>query len=141
MPVPFTLTMVGEVPQGTLVLPLQPGAQIISHMVPQQIGLDAAGFPAGNGDTVEFWSNAAQSYNIKWTYTAALGWHDGSSYGDPTPGVGESFLYTRNSGNGVDWVREFSISEPTIPEPTAFAVWSLLGVVGIALRSWRQRVA
>jgi len=108
-----TVTMVGEVPQGTLTLDLAPNFQMISHMTPQELGMEASGFPAGDGDTILFWNPPAQSYDSAFIYFAGAGWFDSAAsvLADPVPSLGEAMFYNRGVGNGTaTWTRNFSVN-------------------------------
>lgn len=111
------ITLVGEVPQGDLALGLAPNLAIISQLTPQEIGLNATGFPAGEGDRVLFWSNAAQRFTVELTYVAeGLAWFNLETFEeiDPTPALGESLFYDRQVASGsTTWTRTFSVN----PQP------------------------
>jgi hypothetical protein len=107
-----TVTMVGEVPQGDLDLDLVANFQIVSQLTPQELGIDATGFPAGDGDTALFWDTTLQTYTEAVTYFAGFGWVNAAlELDDPTPAIGESFFYNRAPANGLDtWTRAFSVN-------------------------------
>jgi hypothetical protein len=106
------VTVVGEVPQGQLPLDLVPGFQIISQLTPQEIGLEATGFPAADGDTLIFWDTSTQAYSDALTYFAGYGWFTSATeLVDPTPLLGESVFYNRVPSNGSDtWTRTFNVN-------------------------------
>jgi hypothetical protein len=99
-----TVTLVGEVPQGTLVNPIAAGINLISSIVPQAGGLVTdLGYPVADGDTVYKWENG--SYVIS-TYDAGF---DEWSPSEPSIGVGEGFWIL--TANAVEWTRDFSVNE------------------------------
>jgi hypothetical protein len=104
--------MVGEVPQGNLDLDLVSNFQIVSQLTPQELGIDATGFPAGDGDTALFWDTGLQTYTEAVTYFGGAGWFDtGLMPADPVPAIGESFFYNRAPANGgATWTRTFSVN-------------------------------
>jgi hypothetical protein len=107
------ITLVGEVPQGELSLALDPNFTIVSQLTPQEIGLDATGFPAGDEDRILMWDPASQSYEGTLTYIAAgAAWFDPNfTQVDPTPMLGEAFFYDRKVANGsTTWTRSFSVN-------------------------------
>jgi hypothetical protein len=104
------VTMVGEVPQGTLSVDLVQNFQIISQVTPQSVGIEATGFPAGDGDTALFWDPVAQAFAEPLTFYAGYGWADlAFALNDPTPALGEAFFYNRVSGTDT-WTRTFSVN-------------------------------
>lgn len=110
------VVLVGDVPQGSgpeaLTMGVVEGFQIISQLTPQEIGLDATGFPASDGDALLFWDSAGQTYTEALTYFAGLGWFDAQlNPVDPTPKIGEGMFYQRSTGAGTDtWTREFDVN-------------------------------
>jgi hypothetical protein len=105
LPSAATITFVGEVPQGNLTNTLPANFGLVSHMVPQAIGLEAASLPASPGDQVLFWDRAAQTFENAYVYFPGAGW----TPGDPVPDVGEGFFYF-NSGAARSWGRTFSVN-------------------------------
>lgn len=108
-----TLTFVGEVPQGQLSAPVPVNFSIMSQLTPQEIGLGATGFPAGEGDSVLFWDNNTQGYLDPLSYFSAFGGWVDTSYtpSDPTPKVGQAFFYFRDPANSATtWTRTFSVN-------------------------------
>jgi hypothetical protein len=115
-----SVVLVGDVPQGVnptpLTLALSPGFQIVSQLTPQSLGLEATGFPAGDGDSLLPWDAAAspQKYKPALTYFGGTGWVDENlQIVDPTPAIGEAYFYQRGAANGsATWTREFSVNTP-----------------------------
>lgn len=100
---PFTVTFVGEVPQGTLTTHLPAGFAIVSSQVPQSGQLDTVlGYPPADGDTIYFFRNG--TYSIS-TYLQLLGGWDTA----PSPNVGEAFWSLKAAA--ADWTRTFSVNQ------------------------------
>jgi hypothetical protein len=100
---PFTITFVGEVPQGTLTTPVPEGFSILSSQVPQTGQVDTVlGFPAEEGDTIYLFDCGIQNYSIS-TFEF------GEWSAVPVPAVGESFFVKAVSTK--DWVRDFSVND------------------------------
>jgi hypothetical protein len=100
----FTITFVGEVPQGTLTTPLIAGLQIVSSQVPQSDTIDNLGYTGAQDDKVYQWDSSKQTYNI-FTFDTTFGW-------DPTLkalGVGEAVFLSRNTAGS--WNRTFSVNQ------------------------------
>jgi hypothetical protein len=101
---PFTVTFVGEVPQGALSNPLPKGLSIRSSIVPQEGRLDTVlGFPAQDGDTIFQWDNAGGKYK-----------QSDFDFGDwsgpaPTVKVAEAFFVRKNVAG--TWTRNFSVNQ------------------------------
>jgi len=101
-PAAFTVTFVGEVPQGALTQPVPKGFSIQASQVPQSGQLDTVlKFPAADGDAVYRFSNSTGKYA---TSTYDFGAWDVP----PVPAVGESFFV--NKVAAVDWKRDFSVN-------------------------------
>lgn len=104
-PTAFTVTLVGEVPQGTLNNPIPTGFSIRSSIVPQSAALNTIGYVADEGDTVYRWVNATSSYSIA-TYEFGE-WPGGAA---PAPAVGESFFLKSAAAAAKTWTRTFSVN-------------------------------
>ena len=105
MPIAGTVTFVGEVPQGNLTNAIPSNFSLISHIVPQSIGVEAAGLPSADGDQVLFWNAAIQQFADAVVYFDGFGWVGG----DPTPAVAEGFFYF-NTSTLRQWGRTFSVN-------------------------------
>jgi hypothetical protein len=105
LPSAATVTFVGEVPQGNLTNAIPSNFSLISHIVPQSIGLEATGLPSTDGDQVLFWNPAVQQFEDAVVYFEGFGWVPG----DPVPEVGEGFFYF-NTGAPRQWGRTFSVN-------------------------------
>ena len=99
---PVTVTLVGNVLQGTLATPYTAGFNVLSSKVPQAGTLQAnLGYTPVVGDAVYRFNPATQSY-IYHLYTAK-GW----TGGDPPLSVGDSFwLMAAAAGT---WTRNFTV--------------------------------
>lgn len=101
---PFTVTFVGEVPQGALSNPLPKGLSIRSSIVPQEGALDTVlGFPAADGDSIFQWDNVGAKYKQSDYDFGAWG---GAA---PTVKVAEAF-FVRKAAAGT-WTRNFSVNQ------------------------------
>jgi hypothetical protein len=101
----LTITLVGEVPQGTLNVELSEGFNLVSSMVPQagEVVGDL-GMPVADGETVYTYAPDA-GYTIT-TWDELFGEWDN---GVPTVGVGEGF-WVRKAGD-ASWTRDFSVNQ------------------------------
>jgi hypothetical protein len=106
---PLTVTLVGEVQQGASAVPLVPGYNLVSAVVPHQVALTAANnFP----QTVEalyltFANNAYTTY-----INDGAGWIDPET-GDPrsaNPAVGQGFFYFNPGNTNQTWARTFNVN-------------------------------
>lgn len=99
---PVSVTMVGEVPQGSLSQALPAGFSIQASQVPQQGQLDTVlNFPAVDGDVVYLFNNTSGAYTIH-------AFDFGAWDNPPVPKVGESFFVNKTSA--TDWTRTFSVN-------------------------------
>jgi hypothetical protein len=101
----ITVTLVGEVPQGTLTVPLVAGFNLVSSVVPQA-GLLATdlGYPVGPGDQI-FTYDTTTGYDSS-TYDADF---EEWSNGEPMIAVGQGFWV--RTGADKDWSRDFSVND------------------------------
>jgi hypothetical protein len=99
---PTTLTLVGQVIQGTNVTPLVQGLQIVSAIPPISAGLQTGlGYMPTAGDRVYFYNAAAQGYQIKsFNGTKWIG-------GEPTPNVGDAMFF--QSATATNWTQAFTV--------------------------------
>jgi hypothetical protein len=102
---PYTITFVGEVPQGApLSTPLVAGLQIVSSQVPQSDTIVNLGYVGTQDDKVYQWDSTAQTYTI-FTFDTSFGW-------DPTLkplAVGEAVFLSRTTAGS--WSRTFSVNQ------------------------------
>jgi hypothetical protein len=108
----LTVTLVGEVPQGTaLTVPLTPGFSLISSIVPQDISLTAAnGFNAVADMQLQKYTAVPPDYYVTL-------FHDGTQWidfdGNPTDArllVGEGGFVFNPTGATINWTRNFSVN-------------------------------
>jgi len=104
----FTVTFVGEVPQGALSNPLPKGLSIRSSQVPQEgkITTDLA-FPAAPGDQV--FKYTGTGYTIFTFDDLENAWTRAGVKEEPVLGVGES-VFVRKVAAGT-WTRNFSVNQ------------------------------
>ncbi len=99
---PITLTVIGEVPQGTLTTSIRAGFNLLGSQVPQAGAIETLlGLPAANGDVV-FVLNAAGAYDS--ATRRATSWPSG----EPTLGVAQGFFL--NAAAAKTWTRTFSVN-------------------------------
>ncbi len=106
----FTLTFVGQVPQGSLSSTLNQNFNLASSVVPQSGALDTAlGLVATPGDEVFFY-DPVNGYSIYIATSTAGQWQAPSGFpSNPTPAVGQGFFYYTSSATGISWTRTFSV--------------------------------
>jgi hypothetical protein len=115
-PGPFNITLVGEVPQGSLSNPLVPGLNMVSSQVPQalpigdRVALDDGDldFPAANEDILYLWNGSG--YDL-YTYFDGFGWFDPNSIvgaTGPVIGVATGFFVAKSAN--ASWDRTFSVN-------------------------------
>ncbi|MBM3823282.1 MAG: hypothetical protein FJ404_10415 [Verrucomicrobia bacterium] len=98
----FTVTFVGEVPQGALSQNIPAGFSIQASQVPQKGQLDTVlKFPAADGDTVYRYNNGSGRYSIH-------AYDFGAWDNPPSPEVGEAFFV--NKAAAAQWKRDFSVN-------------------------------
>ncbi|MCP5522847.1 MAG: hypothetical protein H7A46_15015 [Verrucomicrobiales bacterium] len=104
-PSAITVTLVGEVPQGSLSLPLNAGFNLVSSIVPQA-GLVSTdlGMPVEGGDTVYTFDTAA-GYSI-FAYDADF---EEWTPSEPSVAVGQGFWV--KSASTKSWDRNFSVND------------------------------
>jgi len=104
----YSMTFVGEVPQGTLSTPVAHGFNLVGSQVPQsgKLQTDLKYIPSagGGGDTVYRFNNAAGNYTIN-NYIDFLATWDT----EPTPDVGEGFFIYRGD-TAAPWTRTFTVN-------------------------------
>jgi len=105
-PSAFTITFVGEVPQGTLTTPVASGFSIVSSQVPQSGGITTAlGFPGKDNDTCfKYIAGPGGHYEIN-TYIDGVGWDPA----EPVLNVGDA-VWIQSSGAHASWTRVFSVN-------------------------------
>jgi len=99
----FTVTFVGEVPQGDVSLDVPVGFSIISSKVPQAGELESLAYTPEGGDTIYRYDNAASGYIIS-NYDADFNEWDKK----PAVNVGEGFFIKKAKAG--KWTRNFSVN-------------------------------
>jgi hypothetical protein len=105
----FTWTLVGEVPQGTLVTPLPTGFGMVSSQVPQGGAIQTALglIPQPGYSVYRFLNNGVTSgYQISTFDPDDLAWLPS----EPNLNVGEAILLLNPSGAQQQWSRTFSVN-------------------------------
>jgi hypothetical protein len=99
---PVTLTLVGQVVQGSTVRSLVAGLQILSSVPPISGGLQTAlGYVPTGGDRVYVYNSTNQIYATKtFNGTKWIG-------GEPTPNVGDAFFL--QSAGVTNWTQSFTV--------------------------------
>jgi hypothetical protein len=104
---PVTLTLVGQVIQGTNTTVVTPGLGFYSAIPPISGGLvSTLGFPAQRLDKFQAWNAASQSYLTK-AYSGSA-WN-GTPAGEPQLSVGEGFGYTAAAATATNWIQAFTV--------------------------------
>jgi len=105
----FSITFVGEVPQGNLTNQIGTIYGFYGSQVPQSATLTALGFPGREGMSYNAWNNSIQDYAQAYAFTSGVWVDPDGNPNDPVPAVAEAFLLT-NPGASVDWTRSFSVN-------------------------------
>jgi hypothetical protein len=110
-----TITVLGEVPEGTLTVGIPALFSIVSQPTPQALAIDDAGdeLPAVDGDSLLFFNSDAtpQGYFGAILFIGGLGWLDSESGNpvSPTPAVGQAFFYNHFGTANLSWTRTFEV--------------------------------
>jgi hypothetical protein len=104
-----TLTLVGQVIQGTNSYSLVNGYQQMSSFAPISATISNLGYLASTGDSYITWNPSLNSGNGAYQTKTLLvnGNWSGSPSGQPTPAVGQAFFL--RTTNAVPWVQSFVI--------------------------------
>jgi hypothetical protein len=107
---PLTVTFVGEVPQGALDTPINPGFQILASAVPQAGTATSFGLVGQPGDTVYMWSKTGQTFDFVSTFDDL-----DNAFNPPLRPleVGEAFFYLSRAATQRHWTRTFDVNNPT----------------------------
>lgn len=108
---PSTLTLVGQVPQGSKTNAIAAGFGVYSLPAPLSTNLDSTlgNFPSSDGDLFFQWNASSQQFDSVKQYYAGFGWYDQSfTQVYPTPKVGEGFFY-QHAGSSSNWVFNFNV--------------------------------
>jgi hypothetical protein len=102
-PVATNITEVGNVLQGTNVLTITPGFQVVSETAPVAGGIASTfGYTPTKGDVVEVWAGSG-FVSHKWSGSV---WSGG---GEPQLSVGESVFLNSASTGSTNWVQNFTV--------------------------------
>jgi hypothetical protein len=112
---PFTMTFVGQVPQGAVTNTLLPGFNLVSSIIPQTGAVDTdLGLAPGFNDVVYNWSTSGQAYASGdiWQTIGGPGFWSYANGVAPTNTVGTGFFYYSPAAAGTsnNWVRTFNIN-------------------------------
>lgn len=105
---PFTITYVGEVPQGSVSNNLAPGYSIVGSKVPQAGAVEDLGIVPGLGDSVLRYINGGFVTSINDEFDNTWGGGGADPAKGPSVAVGQGFFY-RNLANTATFVRNFTI--------------------------------
>lgn len=105
---PFTVTYVGEVPQGSITNNPGAGFSLLGSKVPQAGFIQDLGVSSGNSDTVFRFANGNFVTYIKDEFDGTWGGPGADPVKGPSVAVGEGFFYQNVSGTAT-WVRNFTI--------------------------------
>lgn len=105
----FTITFIGEVPQGPKTVAIQTGFNLIASPHPLAGTVQTQlGLPAVANDQVYFWTGTAY---VSSTLRASGAW-TGGIVGEPAVTVGQGFWLSRATANGAaSWTRTFSVNQ------------------------------
>jgi hypothetical protein len=105
-----TVTLVGDVPQGTWGTTIGSGNGLYGSIPPVVSGFSTNGFPAV--DSIQystFTGSPTPQYSSAYQYYAGFGWYDGDfNPVDPAPSVGQGFLVFNPSAPAT-WTRSFTV--------------------------------
>jgi len=106
----FTVTFVGEVPQGTnLTVAIPAGFSLIGSPVPQSGKVETdLKLPAASGDKM-FQYDPTAGYNKQSTRRGVATWTGVAGQTEPTIGVAEAFFYQAAAAS--TWARNFSVNQ------------------------------
>jgi hypothetical protein len=109
-----TLTLVGEVPQGSDVVNVPANYGFIADTVPVSQLIATNGFPVQDGNTITTWDATAQAY-AEPAYGVGPGsggpaWYDGTFSTEIffKPEVGQGMLHSSSVGS-ANWTRNFTV--------------------------------
>jgi hypothetical protein len=110
---PATITVVGNVPQGSFHNTVPQGFSVLTIPAPIGTNVDSTlvSLPSGDGDSYLQWNVTAQNFDPGFTYFAGYGWYDaGNNQVFPGPAVGSAFFYQHAAPNTAsNWVFNFTV--------------------------------
>ena len=107
-----TVTLLGDVPQGTSTTTISAGNGLYGSVVPVVSGFSTNGFPSADSMQYSTFSGyPTPAYSDAYQYYAGFGWYmpDGVTPVDPAPAVGQGFLLF-NPGSAAPWTRVFTVN-------------------------------
>jgi hypothetical protein len=106
---PYTVTFVGEVPQGTaLNTTISPNYAMVASIPPLAGDVVSLGLPVAQDNQILKWDLVHQTY-LQYFYDAGGGWMDGNLNPVSIPiSVGEGF-FVWNTGAAMQWTQNFSV--------------------------------
>jgi len=113
----YTLTFVGEVPQGTLTTPIYGGNKYnaLASQVPQAGKITAdLGMAGAEDDMLLVWDknlNPPGFSAVNYFFVEGQ-WTDMETFVEPTIGVGEGFFLFRTAPGTSNWTRTFNVNTP-----------------------------
>jgi len=106
---PSSITLVGNVVQGSNTTSVPPGYSFDAVIPPLASDLDTNGFPQTiNGLQYSTFTNG--TYTASYTYFQGAGWYDQSlNQVFPTPAVAQGFLIYNPTGTTATWSQQFNV--------------------------------
>lgn len=108
-----TITLVGDVPQGTIATAITGGNGFYGTPFPVVSGLSTNGFPQVEGMQYATFTGypPPAKYSSFDQYYEGYGWYkaDGVTPTDPAPNVGQGFLINNQGGNSTNWIMTFTV--------------------------------
>lgn len=105
----FTVTFVGEVPQGNLSTTLVKGLQVVSSQVPQEGKISAdLKYTGQAGDQISKFDATTQKFVVYGFDDLSNAWTLSGVANEPTIGVGESFFLSKQVAG--TWTRTFDVN-------------------------------
>lgn len=108
---PFTLTLVGEVPQGTFPVSMGTGYSMVALSTPQSVGFSTVSFPQVGGTQYFEFDPTTQGLKDAIEYVEGTGWFTvDEQVVDPTPAIGQGFFIYNQSGSTINWSYSFTVN-------------------------------
>ncbi|MGD0745241.1 MAG: hypothetical protein ABSA45_08810 [Verrucomicrobiota bacterium] len=103
---PVTVTVVGQVLQGSLSHPFSNGYNIISSQIPLAGGMQTyLSYPPTAGDTVFAWNSTTQAYPV----SPSVFSHNAWTGGEPQLTVGQAVMLLATAPSGGVWSTNFTV--------------------------------
>jgi len=111
----YTVTFVGEVPQGSLSNPIATGKKYsaLASQVPQSGKISAdLGLQGVQDDQLLAWDKAKGGFASKvLVFDEGVGWNDGADVFDPVLNVADGFFLYRTATGPNAWTRTFNVNQ------------------------------